>query len=100
MFNLMEYKSEVEEIIKELSSKDENWDWSISNISESEILINWGYLEYLEEEKPFRIYIDNLADTPAFIAYTNYGEFITFVDARYGITEIIEKLFYYARERY
>ena len=52
MIDLREYKSLIKQLLASENEKDPNWKWSIKSIGKKKVLIQWGYLDYLEEQYP------------------------------------------------
>lgn len=49
MANFRDYQELIRNQVKEISQKDENWDWSVKGISKNRVKIRWTYLDYCEE---------------------------------------------------
>jgi len=44
MTDLREYKTVVNEALKDLRENDDNWGWSLKRIGKKKIVIRWGYI--------------------------------------------------------
>jgi len=102
MVDLRDYKDEVKKVLAELAVKDTNWKWNVKKATKSEILIGWGYLDYIGEKDLFKIEaVDLLEDgNNDFTSRDASGELIDLVPEKHGIKRVVESIFYYARSRY
>ena len=72
-----DYSAVVSDAIAKQSEKD-NWGWYIVDEFENEIIFNWGYFEYLEEDEKIIVTIEECDDDVIVKAYTT----------KWGITEV------------
>lgn len=118
MIDLREYKDLIRKLVAEENEKDQNWKWSVKSIGKSKVLIQWGYLDYLEEPAPkncFSITANEYPDdkfSENDISYRHpTGEMLSFVSfgneswntartPQEAIEQAIKSIAYYAHSRY
>lgn len=111
------YADLIRSVVKVTDENDPNWKWKVRSLTKRKVLIQWGYLDYLEEEYPkncFSITIDNPKDEFQWNAITYRlpcGEMLSFNDfgdksmhthstVEQAIEGAIKSLVNYAHSRY
>lgn len=63
MKTLRDYEKIIRLTVKKINDEDPNWDFSVKDITDYRVWINWTYLDYCEEkDNCFFLYLHNPID--------------------------------------
>ena len=88
----------IEEVAKEISKEDKNWQWEAREIKQHNLLLWWEYLED-EKQEGFRIEYDEAEE--AFSVYDELDNDITAeLEDTLDLKSTMRSVFWYASSRY
>lgn len=62
MKNMIDYNKVISNALIAEDEADQNWAWYLVNINENKAIFRWGYLDYLEDERNFKIRFQDYSD--------------------------------------
>lgn len=88
----------IEEVAKEISKEDKNWQWEAREIKQHNLLLWWEYLED-EKQEGFRIEYDEAEEV--FSVYDELDNDITAeLEDTLDLKSTMRSVFWYASSRY
>lgn len=88
----------IEEVAREISKEDKNWQWEVREIKQHSLLLWWEYLED-EKQEGFRIEYDEAEEV--FSVYDELDNDITAeLEDTLDLKSTMRSVFWYASSRY